>query len=177
MKAKAYTFCMCLLLLSTLGCKKEKKINTFSSTNTKIKTFYTSELNSCITLLDSISTLKKIEDNISLYIKARKHFKKIEPILASIDKNNYKSLNAPNILQVQEEDLTDIKIRNPFGFQVIEELLHESKIDTLQLQRTLLITSSRLKLIKKNAYINLKDYHIIWLVRDQIIRIATTGIT
>jgi cytochrome c peroxidase len=177
MKAKAYTFCMCLLLLSTLGCKKEEKITTISSTNKKIKTFYTSELNSCITLLDSISILKKIEDNISLYIKARKHFKKIEPILASIDKNNYKSLNAPNILQVQEEDLTDIKIRNPFGFQVIEELLHESKIDTLQLQRTLLITSSRLKLIKKNAYINLKDYHIIWLVRDQIIRIATTGIT
>ena len=177
MKAKAYTFCMCLLLLSTLGCKKEEKITTISSTNNKIKTFYTSELNSCITLLDSISILKKIEDNISLYIKARKHFKKIEPILASIDKNNYKSLNAPNILQVQEEDLTDIKIRNPFGFQVIEELLHESKIDTLQLQRTLLITSSRLKLIKKNAYINLKDYHIIWLVRDQIIRIATTGIT
>jgi cytochrome c peroxidase len=177
MKAKAYTFCMCLLLLSTLGCKKEEKITTISSTNKKIKTFYTSELNSCITLLDSISILKKIEDNISLYIKARKHFKKIEPILASIDKNNYKSLNAPNILQVQEEDLTDIKIRNPFGFQVIEELLHESKIDTLQLQHTLLITSSRLKLIKKNAYINLKDYHIIWLVRDQIIRIATTGIT
>ena len=177
MKAKAYTFCMCLLLLSTLGCEKEEKITTISSTNKKIKTFYTSELNSCITLLDSISILKKIEDNISLYIKARKHFKKIEPILASIDKNNYKSLNAPNILQVQEEDLTDIKIRNPFGFQVIEELLHESKIDTLQLQRTLLITSSRLKLIKKNAYINLKDYHIIWLVRDQIIRIATTGIT
>jgi cytochrome c peroxidase len=168
---------MCLLLLSTLGCKKEEKITTISSTNKKIKTFYTSELNSCITLLDSISILKKIEDNISLYIKARKHFKKIEPILASIDKNNYKSLNAPNILQVQEEDLTDIKIRNPFGFQVIEELLHESKIDTLQLQHTLLITSSRLKLIKKNAYINLKDYHIIWLVRDQIIRIATTGIT
>ncbi|MFQ3180783.1 MAG: cytochrome c peroxidase [Polaribacter sp.] len=177
MKAKAYTFCMCLLLLSTLGCEKEEKITTISSTNKKIKTFYTSELNSCITLLDSISILKKIEDNISLYIKARKHFKKIEPILASIDKNNYKSLNAPNILQVQEEDLTDIKIRNPFGFQVIEELLHESKIDTLQLQRTLLITSSRLKLIKKNAFINLKDYHIIWLVRDQIIRIATTGIT
>jgi cytochrome c peroxidase len=177
MKAKAYTFCMCLLLLSTLGCEKEEKIITISSTNKKIKTFYTSELNSCITLLDSISILKKIEDNISLYIKARKHFKKIEPILASIDKNNYKSLNAPNILQVQEEDLTDIKIRNPFGFQVIEELLHESKIDTLQLQRTLLITSSRLKLIKKNAFINLKDYHIIWLVRDQIIRIATTGIT
>jgi cytochrome c peroxidase len=177
MKAKAYTFCMCLLLLSTLGCEKEEKITTISSTNKKIKTFYTSELNSCITLLDSISILKKIEDNILLYIKARKHFKKIEPILASIDKNNYKSLNAPNILQVQEEDLTDIKIRNPFGFQVIEELLHESKIDTLQLQRTLLITSSRLKLIKKNAFINLKDYHIIWLVRDQIIRIATTGIT
>ena len=112
-----------------------------------------------------------------MYKKARKHFKTIEPILAAIDKNNYKSLNAPNILQVQEEDLTDIKIRNPFGFQVIEELLHDSKLDSLKITNTVSLTRNRLKLLKENTFINLKEHHIIWLLRNQIIRISTTGIT
>ncbi|MDW5290870.1 cytochrome-c peroxidase [Formosa sp. PL04] len=177
MKAKAYTFGICLLLLITVSCKKEEKTVNIDSTEKNIETFYISELNSSISFLDSISIFKKTEDNIAFYKKARMHFKTVEPILASIDKNNFKSLNAPNILQVQEEDLTDIKIRNPFGFQVIEEMLHESEIDTLNLENTVSITSNRLKLIKANTSIKLKDYHIIWLIRDQIIRIATTGIT
>ncbi|MGY5354258.1 cytochrome-c peroxidase [Wenyingzhuangia sp. IMCC45467] len=174
MKAKAYTFGICLLLLTTMACNSKE---TPISINKKIETFYISELSDCINILDAISLTKKIEDNILLYKNAREHFKNIEPILASIDVNNYKSLNAPNILQVQEEDLTDIKIRNPFGFQVIEELLHESEIDSLAIENTVSITKNRLKLIKKNTRISLKDYHTIWLLRNQIIRIATTGIT
>ena len=177
MKAKTYTFSMCLLLLTTVACKSEVRTIDIASTNQRIELFYTSKLNTCIDLLDSISTSENTEKNISFYKKARLHFKTIEPILASIDKNNYKSLNAPNTLQVQEEDLTDIKIRNPFGFQVIEELLYEPKIDTLKLQNTVSLTRNRLKLISENTYINLKDYHIIWLLRNQITRIATTGIT
>lgn len=176
-KAKAYTFGICLLLFTTVSCKKEVKTTTYASTDKKIESFFITELNSCINALDSISFLKNFEYNISFYKEARKHFKMIEPILASIDKNNYKSLNAPNILQVHEEDLTDIKIRNPFGFQVIEELLHETTIDSLNLETTVSTTSNRLKLIKENTLIDLKDHHIIWLLRDQIIRIATTGIT
>ena len=34
-----------------------------------------------------------------------------------------------------------------------------------------------MKLIKENLSLKLKDYHIIWLLREQIVRIATTGIT
>ncbi|WP_245893535.1 cytochrome-c peroxidase [Polaribacter butkevichii] len=177
MKAKAYTFSICLLLLTLVACKKEEKMVNISSTNKNIKTFYDAQLNTCITLLDSISVSKKIATNKTLYKKAREHFKRIEPILASLDKNNYKSLNAPNILQVQEEDLTDIKISNPFGFQVIEELLYDTTLDSLNIKKTVAVTSNRLKLIKKNININLKDYHVIWLIRNQIIRISTTGIT
>jgi cytochrome c peroxidase len=177
MKAKTYTFCICLLLLITVSCKKQTETVNVDATNQSIASFYNSELERCITYLDSISVSKNAEDRIANYKKARQHFKAMEPVLASIDKNNYKSLNAPNILQVQEEDLTDVKIRNPFGFQVIEELLHEEDGDTASLHNALTITSDRLKLLQRNTHIKLKDYHLIWLLRDQIMRTAATGIT
>jgi len=177
MKAKTYTNCICLLLLTTVSCKKQVTTVSVDSSDKKIASFYNSKLDSCIIFLDSISDSKNLATRISYYKKARMHFKSMEPVLASIDKNNFKSLNAPNILQVQEEDLTDIKIRNPFGFQVIEELLHEEKQDTISLNNALKITSDRLRLLKNNTHIKLKDYHLIWLIRDQIMRTAATGIT
>lgn len=177
MKAKTYTNCICLLLLTTVSCKKQVTTVSVDSSDKKIASFYNSKLDSCIIFLDSISDSKNLATRISYYKKARMHFKSMEPVLASIDKNNFKSLNAPNILQVQEEDLTDIKIRNPFGFQVIEELLHEENQDTISLNNALKITSDRLRLLKNNTHIKLKDYHLIWLIRDQIMRTAATGIT
>ncbi|WP_372754690.1 cytochrome-c peroxidase [Mariniflexile sp.] len=176
-RAKTYTFCICLLLLSVISCKTETQSTEAISTDKQIEKFYLSELNHCINTLDSLSSLNNTEDKIACYKKARKHFKTIEPILAFIDQNNYKSLNAPNILQIQEEDATDIKIKKAFGFQVIEELLHEGPNYIAELENTISITSSRLKLVKENTYINFKDHHIIWLLRNQIVRIATTGIT
>ncbi|WP_136480654.1 cytochrome-c peroxidase [Cognatitamlana onchidii] len=174
-KAKAYTYSICLLLFSTIACKRDAEKNKIGYNEETIETLFLSDINQCIKSLDSINNQGNVK--LDYYKKARKHFKHLEPVLAFIDQNNYKSLNAPNILQVHEEDPTDIKIRNPFGFQVIEEMLHEQPIDSLRLAETVKITSSRLKLIEKNTSINLKDYHIIWLLRNQIVRIATTGIT
>ncbi|AUP77769.1 cytochrome-c peroxidase [Flavivirga eckloniae] len=176
-RAKAYTFSICLLLLTGTACKKEVANTKPVSISEQIENLYTTELSHCINALDSLALLKNTHDNIENYKKARLHFKSIEPILSFIDKDNYKSLNAPNILQIHEEDPTDIKIRNPFGFQVIEELLHEPQIDSLKIKETISITNSRLKLIKKNIHIDFKDHHIIWLLRNEIARIATTGIT
>ncbi|WP_066220815.1 cytochrome-c peroxidase [Formosa haliotis] len=179
-KAKAYTLSICLLLLITVSCNNKPEtigIKTVDSTDAQIEAFYISELEGCIANLDSISVENPNLENINYYKAARAHFKAIEPILAAIDKNNFKSLNAPNILQVQEEDATDIKIRQPFGFQVIEEMLHEPEIDTLTFKNTVSLTSNRLKLLKANTNIQLQDHHVIWLLRDQIIRTATTGIT
>lgn len=177
MKAKTYTSCICLLFLMTVSCKKEVKTVSMDVTDKKIASFYNSELEACITFLDSISMYENATKRIAYYKKARRHFKAMEPVLAAIDKNNFKSLNAPNILQVQEEDLTDVKIRNPFGFQVIEELLHEEEADAASLNNALIITSDRLKLLQRNTHIKLQDYHLIWLLRDQIMRTAATGIT
>ena len=177
MKAKTYTFGICLLLLLTTACKNDKKPISLINTDEEITKFFKSQLNDCIQYLEAIKGTNQITINTEFYKKARLKFKAIEPILAAIDKNNYKSLNAPNILQVQEEDLTDVKIRNPFGFQVIEELLFGPEADSLALYNTISLTKNRLKLIHKNAQINLKDHHLIWLFRNQIVRTATTGIT
>ncbi|WP_253256184.1 cytochrome-c peroxidase [Formosa algae] len=178
MKAKTYTLGICLLLFMLTGCKEQPKtVNQQLSTNEQIQELYKSEIAQSIQALDSMSVLNATPDKIEAYKKARQHFKTIEPVLAFVDQNNYKSLNAPNILQVLEEDATDIKIRNPFGFQVIEELLHEEPLDTILLHQTINITRSRLSLIQANTAIELKDYHIIWLLRNQVVRIATTGIT
>lgn len=176
-RAKTYTFGICLLLLSTTACKKKVTSAKPITLSENIETLYKQELNSCIKALNFLLEAKNTTNKIKCYKKARFHFKTVEPILAYVDQNNYKSLNAPNILQVHEEDPTDIKIRNPFGFQVIEELLHEDKIDTLKVAEIVTITNSRLKLLKNNAYINFKNHHIIWLLRHEITRIATTGIT
>ena len=145
MKAKTYTFGICLLLLLTTACKNDKKPISLINTDEEITKFFKSQLNDCIQYLEAIKGTNQITINTEFYKKARLKFKAIEPILAAIDKNNYKSLNAPNILQVQEEDLTDVKIRNPFGFQVIEELLFGPEADSLALYNTISLTKNRLK--------------------------------
>ncbi|CAM1345158.1 cytochrome-c peroxidase [Tenacibaculum amylolyticum] len=176
-QAKAY-LCVCLLLLF-VGCnQKEQKYQAIDTTSEQISELYNRYLTNAITNLDRIDIDELApEEGQRYYMEARKNFKLLEPILSHSDKNNYKSLNAPNIIQVKGEDTQDTKVIQPIGFQVIEENLYESEIDTVTLKRAINITSARLKLIKENFSLQLKNYHIIWLIRDQLVRIATTGIT
>ncbi len=177
-KAKAYTLGVCLLLLS-LSCQKKenKNIKKQDTKKDKLEKLYSHNLIMAYQYLDSININKNIDTNKNLYIKSRKFFKKSEPILSYIEKENYKSLNSPNLLRIQEEDLTDIKINQPIGYQVIEENLFSDTIDTLALSRALKVTIGRLKLIENNKDLNFKDYHILWIIKDAITRIATTGLS
>ncbi|WP_243743907.1 cytochrome-c peroxidase [Tenacibaculum caenipelagi] len=173
---------MCLFLVSIVGCKQEKtasyiKVDNNQAYVAKIQEYYSQHLDSCIRLLEEINTLEAVSEKLRKYKSARREFKLIEPILAFTDKENYKSVNAPNLLKVEEEDATDIKIRNPFGFQVIEELLHEDQVDLVAVKETVCKTANRLKLIANNNKLYLKKYHVLWLLRDQIARIALVGIT
>ncbi len=176
-RAKAY-LCVCLLLLS-IGCgKEEKKYESVDNFSIEISALYNDYLAKAISNLDKIDLEKVSSSNRkNYYVAARKYFKLVEPILSYSDKNNYKSLNAPNIIQVKGEDTQDTRILNPIGFQVIEENLYDEEIDTITLTRAVNVTRDRLKLVKENNNLKLKDYHIIWMLRDQIVRIATAGIT
>lgn len=175
-KPKAY-LCVCLLLLAISCGKKKDNYTSINLINKEIQKLYKKHLLSTVNYLDSINTHENIKDKKKHYLNARKNFKFLEPILAYSDKNNYKSLNAPNILIVKGEESLDTRVMNPIGFQVLEETLYEDSLDTLVLTNLVSVTSARLKLIKNNVGLQLKDYHIIWLLREHITRIATIGIT
>ncbi|GFD74512.1 cytochrome-c peroxidase [Tenacibaculum sp. KUL113] len=172
---------MCLFLVSIIGCKQEKATSYSKLDNralvAKVQEYYSERLDDCISSLEEINVVDEITEKLNKYKSARREFKLIEPILAFADKENYKSLNAPNILKIEEEDATDIKIRAPFGFQVIEELLNEDEVDVAEVGSIIKKTVSRLKLIAANNTLYLKKHHVLWLLRDQIARIALVGIT
>lgn len=168
--------CIYGLLVFLVSCKKEN-YNDVSAFK-KLEDYFKTEILATSMALDDLNKANTIEQKKELYLKARNHFKKLEPILAFTDSENYMYLNQPNILKVEEEDFTDIKIKNPTGFQVIEELLYDETVDEVELEKQVKITSTRLQFLHKNQTLEfLKKHHILWIVRDGINRIALTGIT
>ena len=170
------TFCACLFLLLFFNCKQEEKSYEVNSISL-LENHYKTKLQECINQLEALEASKTKVEAIVNYKLARGTFKTLEPILGFVDKDNYKFLNAPNILKIEEEDATDIKIREPKGFQVLEESLFDNTVALKQIKNTAKETKNRLALIHKNTKLKLKKHHVIWLIRDQIARVALTGIT
>ena len=133
-------------------------------------------LNDLDQVISGLEELKRVDmpKREAQFREVRKHFKQAEMLLAYLDVENYKYLNQPNLLKVHEEDLTDIKVMQPSGLQVIEESLEEDESFQLHCDKSI----QRFKLIRRNNVAgNLTDYQFLWALKDQIIRIATTGIT
>lgn len=127
--------------------------------------------------LNSIETSLSNKEQLKLeFIKARKSFKEIEVLLAFAEKENYASLNQANLIIVDEDSPTDIKILEPFGLQVLEEQLFDGDIDSISVKANINKTVSRLTLVEKNLFFDFKKHHLFWMIRDEIIRISTTGI-
>ena len=164
-----------LLLLIMGSCAQPEKAEEVGFSWEPIRIQYSADLDSSIYYL---SLLKDNEDKWGSYKQSRKFFKSAEPVMAYADVNNYATLNGPNILKVVEEDLTDIKMFEPFGFQVIEETLGEDEVDTLQLNEVVDKTISRLSLIRANVFFGRNvDYHFLWMLRKAIARVVLTGVT
>ncbi|NJB83354.1 cytochrome-c peroxidase [Wenyingzhuangia aestuarii] len=163
-------------MLLSVSCQQKPETTKLPAIN-RLEKLYSNHLELAYQYLDSIDLAAENINNKKYYIQSRAHFKKSEPILSYTEKENFKSLNAPNLLKIQEEDPTDIKIHQPIGYQVIEETLFTEPIDSLVLTRAIKVTSGRLKLIKNNNHLKLKNYHVLWLIRDELVRIATTGLS
>lgn len=165
------------LLLLTLGCKNDTAYESREAFM-QLEKEYKKYLENSALALDKINATTSIKDIKSLYKEAKKQFKFAEPILAFIDESNYKAINQPNIIKVNEEDATNIRISNPFGFQVLEEIIYSSKPDYKQIQKEAKLTSARLKLLKNNGSLSqLHNHHVLWIIRDAINRVALKGIT
>ena len=170
-----------LFALSIISCNQIKKDTKEVHLNIgqKLQKNYTAKLITCQSHLDSLSKSNSKKDFEKYYLNARKVFKQVEPMMAFVDAENYKFLNAPNILKVEEEDATNIKVMSPKSFQVLEESIYtEETLDIKKVQETAKLIYHRLKLIEKNTKIEyFKEHHVLWLLRDAILRVSQTGIT
>ncbi len=165
------------LLSFFVSCAEKQEYKNLTAFDVLENQFKENLINAAIAL-DDLNKAATLDEKKRYYLKSRTLFKKTEPILAFIDSENYGYLNQPNILKIEEEDFTDIKIKNPTGYQVIEELLFDEKIDTIALKTNVALTSTRLKFLHKNQTLQfLKEHHILWIIRDAVNRVALTGIT
>ncbi|WP_299459193.1 cytochrome c peroxidase [uncultured Microscilla sp.] len=163
-----------------IGCAAKDPSNTVHKTDyfAKVQQVYTQDISQCIEWLDSLEQANSRKALEKYYLKARQYFKYAEPVLAFMEIENYKFLNQPNILKVVEEDATDIKVKKPAGFQVLEEQIFTDSLDKAAIKKNAALTRNRLKLIRKNTrFTSHKPYHFLWLLRDAIARVALTGVT
>ncbi|WP_109853384.1 cytochrome-c peroxidase [Aquimarina sp. AU58] len=159
------------------SCSEKKEVKTEKTPfNIQMKEQFITDITMAINHLDSAKTdTSNVKKH---FLQSRKYFKKTEPILASLDIENYGFLNQPNILKVEEDDFTDIKTKQPSGYQVLEEEIFIEEMNAVLVNRHLNLVSNRLKLIRKNISFNhLKTYHFLWLFRKSIVQIALTGVT
>ena len=169
--------CIAGLFLILCSCTKGPGADT-EPYFTKVKDAFTIQLDSCIHSLNQISGSRDHDKIKHFYLKSRMYFKRLEPVLSFVDVENYKTLNQPNILQVEEEDKTNIRIREPQGFQVLEEFIFTENPNFQEIQSKVSFTKNRLSLIKANIDLShYQPYHFLWLLRNSIINVAFSGIT
>lgn len=151
--------------------------NDFAKALNKAAQYYTAHLQAAFISLDSLQADADSATLVAGFQRSRKHFKLVEPLLWATDKENYLRLNGPNLLMVDEEDATAIKKLEPFGYQVLEELLAEKPFPRETFTKVQKLTVNRLQFIHHNAHLRMKPHNVLWMWRDAIVRIATMGIT
>lgn len=168
-----------LIFVGLISCrdqssKKNKKIPSFE----QVEHLYLNQIDSCIVHLEEIQKNTEISVLEAHFRKARQYFKQVEVILSYAESENYNTLNEPNLLRVHEEDLTNIKIREAQGFQVLEETIFADSVHQERVAQEAEFIKNRLQLIRSNTNFNhFKNYHFLWMVRNEIIRVAFAGIT
>ena len=140
-----------------------------------INSIYQKHIQNCLNALSLINSKQGIDEKQIAYLEARKQFKHLEPIIAYTSNEIYESLNQANIIGVEELGNQKFEIEDAFGFQVIEELLYSGEANhdiDLNVKKTSLLLNE----LKKDELQLSKD-ELLDLIRHQIIRVATLGIT
>ena len=168
---KAYLLVSLAFLLQCAPQKAEQTADPFQ----QIKSSYLGKLKSIDLRMEALIAGEDYRENLAA---ARKLFKQVEPVMAYINNSDFQTLNRPNILGVKEEDQTDIKIFPSYGFQVLEEEIYANQPDSAVVKSNAVFVKSRIDfLLRSTNFDHLRNYHFLWMIRREFIRIATTGIT
>jgi cytochrome c peroxidase len=105
---------------------------------------------------DSVSQSNMMEN----YLKIRKSYKKIEPIVLYFDKTAVeKDLNGAPLLKI-EPNTPGINILNPKGLQVIDELMGEESLDYKELKKISIDFLNKLKIVRNTIQISLINHRM-----------------
>lgn len=178
-------FLFLIVILTFSSCKNNTKMVDIEATKTNsvftedLRNYYLRNLDSLSTYLNKLDPEKSLEDNKAIFKTVRKWYKYAEPFMIAFDNNSYLTINGPNLLIVHAEDYTDIKKIKPKSLQVVEELLYnEDGLDKKELELQLIFLQSRVPFMAHNHIIyKQKDRHYFKMIRDEIITVATKGIT
>ncbi|UXP31211.1 methylamine utilization protein [Reichenbachiella agarivorans] len=145
----------------------------------EVKAMFLVDMDSCLYYIDLVADSTSAEHVQEYFVRSRNYFKQMEPILSFAEVDNYSTLIQPNLLKVEEEDQTNIRIKEPQGYQVLEEMIFgEDEFSHAEVIQRALWIKNRLSLIRKNLFFDkYQTYHFLWLLRHGIIRTAFTGIT
>lgn len=166
------------LFIIAIAC--EVQVNKPENFHVQLESKVTSTLNQILRDLSKMSQNESLssQELKGTFIQARNRFKSIELVIAFYDRNNYKSLMAPNLLRVEEEDKTNVRSQAPTGFQVIEEGIVSERVDRAKLKNDLGWLIARLSLIKNNFQLKkVAPHHVMWMIREALIRVSFTGIS
>lgn len=163
------------LILTACSTKNQEKAEPFFRPAEHL--FY-QNLDSSIYYAERLADSTLFDNALVNFQRSRDYFKKVEMVLSFTDSENYKTLIASNLLKVEEEDATDIKIKKPQGYQVLEETLDDPNTSFQDIKYYSEFLVSRLKLVRKTQYFDkYQPYHLLWMIRSEVIRVAFTGIT
>ncbi|UBM59089.1 methylamine utilization protein [Marinilongibacter aquaticus] len=164
-----------ILLFFQISCQSPSR--SAAEPAEQIQDFYKGKLEAIDATLQAVSKSEHIDSLKTAYLQARDLFKSVEPIMQFVDLQNYKYLNGPNLLRVEEEDATSIKYLTLTGFQVLEESLF-AEANLAESQKHVRLIAERTRAMATNVNLkHLKPHHLLWMIRDGILRVGITGIT
>lgn len=161
--------CLILVLLAGLPT---------ANPNVGVKTYYQNNLKRIAVELQKMDEANSSEQRGIHYLSVRKYFKKIESLLSRIDKEFYlKNYNGAPLPKL-EKNVPDLRVIQPKGLQVIDELLAESEVDEVELSKQIsLMQKSINQSLVLNTSILFTDELILHGIQQQWIRDYTLGLT
>ena len=135
------------------------------------------ELDSTVSQLQRVISANASPQGVQLaFRRARMAYKRVEFLSAYYSPETTKALNGPNIPEVDD----DLRVNEPEGFQVLEELLfsdpdRQHQADAMHHAAVLRANVNRLRLISESNEIT--DSHVFDAMRLEVFRLITLGIT
>ncbi len=174
-------FILSIITIFVVSCKKEVKETQVVNYKAAVKklllqhqAFFTQKT----VALDSIAKYHFNDHELKkAFLEARLAYKKVEPILAHFYPDNTKRLNGAAIPYNDIYDNT-YRVIEPSGFQVIEELLFDTSIDTIDIRKEIY----RLKILttaleNKLTFIDYNNTSLFEGFRLEVLRIISLGLS